>query len=357
MEKFRAILYPYDISLIHMITYSNTFTEFEITSVASPAGWGYVGEDAGQKLGVHTGIPVVEDVEPLLDKVDVVLFVASILPLEESIFENFSKIATRNGKKILDIRNGTDKTIGNFRKFDPAVKYYQNKATEAKNEPKLLKIDKSIVLILGTGQRTCKFDVQLLTHRYFLEQGYKVTQVGSKNYCECFGFHSFPTFMYENIPVSEKIVLFNHYIASLSHDEDSDVLIIGVPGGIAPLNDTYLNDFGVINFMVSNSIQPDYIVLNTTFVDYNVEYINSVTNSLQYKYGYDVDAVFLSNYSINWEATESFDALTYITLNREFVKNEAKRCHVYSVYDETSCSAYRDHLLTTLTGYGDYATI
>ena len=49
-------MYPYDISLLHMIMHK--FPDFEIIEVASPNGWGYVGKDAGSKIGIETGIIV-----------------------------------------------------------------------------------------------------------------------------------------------------------------------------------------------------------------------------------------------------------------------------------------------------------
>ena len=52
----RALMYPYDISLLHMIMHK--FPDFEIIEVASPNGWGYVGKDAGSKIGIETGIIV-----------------------------------------------------------------------------------------------------------------------------------------------------------------------------------------------------------------------------------------------------------------------------------------------------------
>ena len=71
-----------------------------------------------------------------------------------------------------------------------------------------------------------------------------------------------------------------------------------------PYSEKYNNDFGYLNFMVSNAVVPDYVVLATTYVDYNRDYINAIVDSLRYKYEYDVDAVFIGNSSINWDVTE-----------------------------------------------------
>lgn len=41
----RALMYPYDISLLHMIMHK--FPDFEIIEVASPNGWGRHGRIVG----------------------------------------------------------------------------------------------------------------------------------------------------------------------------------------------------------------------------------------------------------------------------------------------------------------------
>ena len=43
-----------------------------------------------------------------------------------------------------------------------------------------------------------------------------------------------------------------------------------------PYSEKYNNDFGYLNFMVSNAVVPDYVVLATTYVDYNRDYINAI---------------------------------------------------------------------------------
>lgn len=337
----RALMYPYDISLLHMIMHK--FPDFEIIEVASPNGWGYVGKDAGSKIGIETGIIVKHEQEIEFNQIEKLFLMPSIISLDDKCFRTIIDKAKSLNIEIIDMRNN-----GNDVCLKRDDKLY---GTEIK------KIDKPVVLVIGTGDRTNKFDIQLIVRECFQKKGYTVSQIGTKGYCEYLGFHSFPNFMYSNLQVTDRILGFNHYIYELSKSENADVIIIGVPGGLMPYSEKYNNDFGYLNFMVSNAVVPDYVVLATTYVDYNRDYINAIVDSLRYKYEYDVDAVFIVNSSINWDVTESLDTLTYVTLDKNFIDEEVRKCNAYSVYDSDSIKQFSEQLINTLVGYDNYPTL
>lgn len=82
-----------------------------------------------------------------------------------------------------------------------------------------------------------------------------------------------------------------------------------------------------------------------------------IVDSLRYKYEYDVDAVFIGNSSINWDVTESLDTLTYVTLDKNFIDEEVRKCNAYSVYDSDSIKQFSEQLINTLVGYDNYPTL
>ena len=47
MKKKKAMLFPYDTSLLHMVIHRDTINEYEIVKVVSLKSWGYCGADAG----------------------------------------------------------------------------------------------------------------------------------------------------------------------------------------------------------------------------------------------------------------------------------------------------------------------
>ena len=223
--------------------------------------------------------------------------------------------------------------------------------------PKIRDIDKPLVMIVGTGANTGKFDIQLRVREMFLSGGYKVSQIGSKSYCELWGFHSFPDFMNKTLNAAEKIVRFNHYVNYIANSEDADIVIVGVPGGVVPISNKLFDDFGIMNYMVANAVKPDYVILNTGFVEYNNNYVETMVKALKYRLDYDVDSVFLSNFYINWEATDSLDRLVYMTLPVNVVDEEARICGCYSLYNKESVEACKENLFSTLIGYGDFDAI
>ena len=60
----------------------------------------------------------------------------------------------------------------------------------------LYKFDTPIVAVAGTGSFTQKFDLQLYLRKELLNLGYKVSQVGTRPYCEMFDFQSMPKWMF-----------------------------------------------------------------------------------------------------------------------------------------------------------------
>lgn len=292
---------------------------------------------------IETGIIVKHEQEIEFNQIEKLFLMPSIISLDDKCFRTIIDKAKSLNIEIIDMRNN-----GNDVCLKRDDKLY---GTEIK------KIDKPVVLVIGTGDRTNKFDIQLIVRECFQKKGYTVSQIGTKGYCEYLGFHSFPNFMYSNLQVTDRILGFNHYIYELSKSENADVIIIGVPGGLMPYSEKYNNDFGYLNFMVSNAVVPDYVVLATTYVDYNRDYINAIVDSLRYKYEYDVDAVFIGNSSINWDVTESLDTLTYVTLDKNFIDEEVRKCNAYSVYDSDSIKQFSEQLINTLVGYDNYPTL
>lgn len=345
MEKKKALLFPYDISLLHMAVNRKNIKEYDITNIASIKSWGYCGKDAGANLNINTGIKVSDDFNRELAEVETVIFADTNIPLEYDLICRYSEQIRGADKEILDIRRKTKKITT------------PNDSLDYDEIPQIRDVNKPVVLIVGTGVNTGKFDTQFYAREAFLNAGYKVSQIGSKSYCELWGFHSFPDFMTGTLNGAEKIIKFNQYVNYIVNSEDPDVVIIGVPGGIVPISSKMFDDFGLMNYMVSNAIKPDYVILNTGFVDYNKQYIETMVNALKHKFDYDVDSVFLSNFLINWEATDSLDKLVYVTLPVNVIDKESKECGCYSLHNRESIKKFKKNMISTLLGYSDFDAI
>ncbi|MDE7321412.1 MAG: TIGR04066 family peptide maturation system protein [Lachnospiraceae bacterium] len=351
MKKKRALLFPYDTSLLHMVTNSNMMLKYEIVNVVSLKSWGYCGEDVGAKLGLNIGMTVQDDFEKALEGVSTVIIADTNIHLDYELMNLYISKAIGDGKEILDIRCLSEKCDSTV---DEKMMHLD---TDPKNVPQLKDINKPIVMIVGTGENTGKFDAQMYVREAFISGGYKVSQIGSKSYCELWGFHSFPQFMSGEKKGTKEIVRFNHYVNRIVTSEDSDVVIIGVPGGVAPISDKVYDDFGLTNYMIAQAVNPDYVILNMGFVHYSKQYIEAMIKVLKCRLGYDVDSVFLSNSFINWEVTDSLDRLVYTTMPMDITKCESKACGCYALHDKEDIGIFKKQMLSTLVDYNVYNAI
>lgn len=275
----RIVLYPYDVSSLHILLHRSMMdiSDDDIIECISPRGWGYENEDAGHKVGIKTGVLIKSDFNSLVNDIDVLIITESILPLRDTDITEKIENVLANGNRVIVLRkieNSLEKQLAEEAHMNCNLEVYAGNQIKLYTDIEMMdtrieEIPAPIILVLGAGERCCKFDVQLTLREELLEYGYVLTQIGSKNYCESFGFHSFPDFILDHSEYTEreKIVGFNKYIKMLYMKEKPDVIIIGVPGGVFAFDDYFDNNFGITNFYVSNAITPDYVIFNSLYVD------------------------------------------------------------------------------------------
>lgn len=365
----KIALYPYDVSNLHLLLHRAMIdiSDEDIIECVSPGGWGYENEDAGYKVGINTGILVKSDLNSLINKIDVLIITESVLPLPGTeLIEKIENVLD-NGKRVTVFRKmdeDCEKQLIEKSHVNRNLEVYAGNPLKPYTDIEMAdtgidEIPAPIVLVLGAGERCCKFDVQLELRKALLEHGYVLTQIGSKNYCESFGFHSFPDFMSEHSEYTEreKIIGFNKYVKMLYMQEKPDVVIIGVPGGVFPFDDYFNNNFGIINFYVSNAIAPDYVIFNALYVDALSEYLKAVKRRLHDKYGYETDQVFISNYALNYAVSKSDQILTYLTCKTSSLIERTKGLDTYNIYDRSSKKNSIHKLIDTLQEYANISVI
>lgn len=354
--KKRAVLYPYDLESFPLLQGMDHFKEYRITDVVSPPGWGLTGCSAGSIYGIKDNLTVASDFQETLKNCDAVIFVDSCVKLDYTksirpkIFE-----AIAAGKDIVctmvlqenqmeEIRSSIEEKGLNFvyghhygELKSTAAGFTQNYSLREPKAP--------VILVAGNGERANKFAIQLSLRERFLKAGYKIIQIGSKSYCELLGFNSFPQFMYDPaIHDTGKIVLFNQFINVLDKEENPDAIIIGVPGGTMPYNEKFHNHFGMLNYMVSQAISPDFVIYSTLYEDYPVDYYERIKVSAKYKFGYEINCFNLASTKINWQATFGKDSVQYMNLDQAFVKDKLskqqnKNIPIFNALDDASMTA------------------
>ena len=244
----KAVVFPCDRELVSFVKYID-FADYEIRGLC-------VLEDSNVADNK-------EDI-PILDigTIDFNLFDVVILVDETYHKHSFVEDSRVHGKDIIYIKQ---------------VQSIEKEQINSISEEQ--RLDVPVIFIAGVTSYTEKFHVQLALRSRFLDNGYKVSQIGSKEYSALFGFHPYPLFM--NVPMdnTERILLFRKYVKYIELLEQPDVIVLGIPGGIMGVNRKHHFDFGMTAYMVSQAVEPDYVIMNMLYSqNYTKEQLEEINN-------------------------------------------------------------------------------
>ncbi len=356
-----AIIFPYDISNMHLILHQDMLSQYRITDVVSPNAWGYSGEDAGRVLGMETGYIVQDSFENIIDRCESILFCETYIELPfDAYFEDAIEYSAQKGKELVflckcdAVKTGGIKKIA--QKYNVSHVFVCQDGIKPYNENvanyKMVDVPVPIIAVIGINERTDKFDIQLLLRKELTKLGYNVLQIGTKLYSGIFDMIPYPGFMHSSaIDTTSKILLFNKYIHSLYAEQRPDVIILGVSGGTFPLDNKFHNNFGVDNYIVSNAVKPDYVICSLPYDNYKLEYFDFLNTHFSHKFGFEVNCFNIANRTIKWNSTDSKESVQYLTLDGKIVNQKTELYQkngypVYSIYSREQSSM----LLETLVG-------
>jgi peptide maturation system protein (TIGR04066 family) len=335
-EKERLLIYPFSIEGITILRYKDLLCSYHIDSLVCPKGFCFSGMDAGIiDKGPMVGVKVTDEFENELHKIDTVLFIKYDIDLKDWKRDLMDKVrvAADSKKNILcTVELEEDFLVeikGLCEKSGRFFKYYHGDGKLDNLMPKgekLFEIKTPVIAVYGLSERCRKFDVQLSLRQNLLKQGYSISQVGSRNYCELFGFHPFPKFMFsKGLHESDKIILLNHYVKNLELKEKPDVIIIGIPGGVMPINNDITSYFGITAFEVSQAVLPDAVVFSTLYADYENIYFEKIHTSLKYKLGCEIDCFHISNVQFDYNNFRKDKKESYLTLDYKIIEKKKKK--------------------------------
>lgn len=371
MEKNeRLLIYPYDMEFTPVLRHRSLLTEYDISCLVSPNGWGFTGKDAGiADRGPDVGITVSSDFEKALDLCDTVMIVESHLPFdfEKYIFKKIIS-AVKSKKNIicsLSLNKEAIEKISSmcncegvyFKYFDGNQSFLSEDIVI--EDESIEEIDIPVILTVGIDEKTNKFEIQLALRDKIQKSGYKISQIGTRPYCEMLGFHPFPSFMYGNsISDVNKVLMFNRYIKNIEKTEEPDVIIIGVPGGVMPYNRRITNKFGLLAFEVSQAVIPDVVIASLLYEDCKPEGFDEYTNLFKYKLGFEVDFFNISNMQFDWLKANEEYVKSYISLDYKFIDEKkekyiSNKIPVLNILNKDDSNRMADQTIDKLIGYAD----
>lgn len=308
----KTIIYPFNFTSSVIVRYKDLIKNINIISCIAPNDIvGDIKDVSFYDEGIPINMPVYSYsyYENELNKCDTVIW-GEYNYVE---IENFFESVINDIKKAIKLK----KNIICLQKLDPLVKdelnmfadfhkviftYYDYVKIDYHElyKEKLKNIDIPVIMNYSMLENSMKFNTQLILKKIFENEEYRISQIGTKHYSGFFNIHPYPDFMFNtNISDRDKILCFNTYINDIIKKEKSDLCIIGVPGEIMPFNNAYNFNFGIMAYLVSCAVKPDYTILNTHYLKLNDEYINNLKGIFKYKFGNLLNNISQSNIRIN----------------------------------------------------------
>lgn len=373
-KKEKLMIYPYDLQSAPFVRHKKLLPVYDLIGLVSPNGWGYTGKDAAiADGGPPTGITIGNDFERLLYECDTVLFSenAKDLDFNRSIYPRIKQAieAKKNIVATLDMNNDKIGEISvlckeagvSFTTFDNRYDYDAIFA-DSPDDEKLLKIHTPVIFVLGSGEKTHKFNLQLLLREHIMNQGYSVSQIGTRKYSQLFGMHPIPSLVLgTSLADYKKVILFNRFVRMIEKAENPDVIIIGIPGGIMPYDDDMTNKFGLAAYMISNAIEPDAAVFSSIYEDWTESYYERVCNTVKYKFGFEIDCFNQSNSLVDWTNSRQFNMVIHNFLGYDLIEEKKKRFAgfekpVFNIFNDKDAAHLPEHIINKLADYAESTT-
>lgn len=367
-KKEKLLIYPYGFEFAPVIRNRQLLHNYEIVHLISPIGFAIKGEDAGVvDGGSKINKSVKTDFNKYIDECDTLLVAdCNVTDKYKKIVYDNILIAINKGKNIIctleldrqqideikkkaELNNVYFKYYGRFPKQDSCGYNYWTE--------EIFEIEVPVVFVAGVTENTNKFEIQLNLKKQLDKLGYKVSQIGTRHYCELLGIHSFPSFMIDSkLSESDKIILFNRFLKEIEEKEMPDIIIIGIPGGLMPFNKKYTNKFGILAYEVSQAVTPDFAMLSVLYEELESKYFDMINTLTKYRFGFEVDCFNLSNAQFNLASSKENKKIRYNFLNSEFIDNKKSEYidygkPVYHIFNEDDRNRMIDVLIDTLSSY------
>ena len=372
MEKLKIAIYPYSQEIDPVLNYIYFLTpQYEIVSLISPKGWGYANNAISLgKSESRKNIQVLSSLDDMDNSINCIFIpefnasekfesdmidnISIVLPritkiicaqyLKKDNLEKLQKLCvSTNGKCELEIKNNIKTEYDYKLEIQDEENYLEN-------------IPVPIIAVAGMWENVDKFYTSLALRDILLKNGYKVSQIGSRNYCEMLGFHSFPDFMITSqIDESKKVILFNRYIKQIYDVENPDVIIIGVPGAVQSLNAFHTNKFGILHYLVFKAIIVDFLIMCTFYETNGKEFFKLISESCAYKFGCPADCFHMSNHLFSSISLNESNIIEYLVLSRKKVSETLLDYYkdlsipIINVFDESGITELYEKIIGKLT--------
>lgn len=327
--KSSLLIYPYTQKYDHFVRYSDLLPDYRLASLVLPSGTKLEDHVFDIDLIRKLGVRVSSDFNTEIHSCDSVLFTSHPNDYEKRVEQ-----ATTAGKQVLSFKK---KHIGDV--IDQMI---------GENDT-LNRIEAPVIMVYGQGERTEKFDIQLHLRSQFIKDGYRVLSYGTKEYSSIFEMNVLPDV--SELPIWKKAICINRIVHKQSTKMKPDVIVVGVPGGIMPVNNIHTQFFGEYAFAYSVAIKPDISIIS--FYENLASEVIADKTALYMKHCFGSGPDFIHVAHTRIKPSGVNERTSYLHVDDEMVNKSMARLHnsliSYSCHDRSHCDLVYTKIIEKLS--------
>jgi uncharacterized NAD-dependent epimerase/dehydratase family protein len=277
----RVALYPYTKEM-HALVRFQDLLPFRLSGIADPPGRGQVGKDAGEAIGASdANLPIRASIAEAIEGADALIlgYLRQLGRLRgRDLHREFLGLALEQGLHVFSFEPLPPEQYGDL--FDdanrqglsfcwPKVSQHhvrQVLASQVQHDP----VNRPVLGVFGTSASQGKFTLQLSLRRWFLQQDYRVAQVGTEHHSALFGMDFvFP--MGHGSTVDAEASCFPEFLDRVMRricaESQPDLLIVGSQSGTVPFdrNEHQTLTLPTLAFLLGT--KPDACILVVNAID------------------------------------------------------------------------------------------
>lgn len=349
----KVLAFPYDMELYPILKNRQLLKDIDIRFLARPKGW--------RKIENDFQIPVVSEIDDVLDQVDAIWIVNSCqrLDFSENILPIIKKAVNLN-KKIIISRDLNERDYALIDEMPDEVfcnikrKRY-NQAVGVQNQEYMYEMVVPVIVIVGITDNTNKMQIQFDLYKRLLSKGFSPCLITSRNWdLEYVGdIEEMPQFMFsQKIGYKDKIVMFNHYIKKIEKIKKPDLFIIGVPGEAVNYSNRIIQNMGEIAKEIVIAVPPDISILSTTYQKFTYAMLEQIIDEVERKLGIKVDYCNVVNRMIDMNKAVEEEILDFLFLDTKYVEEKVSEMDVNKVYyleNDDECDRITNNIVQLLS--------
>ena len=269
--------------------------------VISPIGYGLNGKDLSYVTNRMKLKKTIKDIH----NIDFSQYNSILLSnnINELMLDELEVIATSAGEHKIEIVN----LSGEFN-LDTLDFRIQNEVDDIESEIKEMmnrieefglayyKSQKPIILVGGILESIDDFSISLGLKLEFEKQGYKTQLITDEKDAIFFNCIKYPaSFMSNKVSAEIQIWTLNRFIQAIETLKNPDIIIVHIPEGMIHYNNYFDNAFGSYAFIIGQSLQADYFILNLVNSIVDDRYLKQLDEYFKVILGKEIDLFNLTN--------------------------------------------------------------